>query len=69
MEARLEGLSAKSGSVLQLPFKADEVPCLTTMCVLEHIGLGRYGDPLDPLGTKKAVEEIKRVIKLSAKMT
>lgn len=63
IEANLAGLSSKSGSVLQLPFADCEVPCLTTMCVLEHIGLGRYGDPLDPLGTEKAVAEIKRIIK------
>jgi hypothetical protein len=62
MEAELAGLSTRAGSVLQLPFVDNEVPCLTTMCVLEHIGLGRYGDPLDPLGTEKAIDEIKRVI-------
>jgi hypothetical protein len=63
VEARLDGLESRTGSVLALPFDDDEVPCLTTMCVLEHIGLGRYGDTLDPDGTVKAVKEIKRVIK------
>jgi hypothetical protein len=33
------------------------------MCVLEHIGLGRYGDPLNPRGTSEAVVEIARVIR------
>ena len=28
----------------------------------EHIGLGRYGDPLDPLGTRKAAAELQRVL-------
>jgi len=32
------------------------------LCVVEHIGLGRYGDPLDPFGTEKAIEELKRVL-------
>jgi hypothetical protein len=32
------------------------------MCVVEHIGLGRYGDPLDPEGTEKAMAELKRII-------
>jgi SAM-dependent methyltransferase len=32
------------------------------MCVLEHIGLGRYGDPLNPNGTEEAVREITRVL-------
>lgn len=63
IEANLEGLNIVSGSVLDLPFKDNEVPCLTTMCVLEHIGLGRYGDPLNPIGTQDAIREIMRVIK------
>lgn len=63
VDASLEGLNVLSGSVLSLPFKDNEVPCLTTMCVLEHIGLGRYGDPLSPTGTQDAVREIARVIK------
>jgi len=30
--------------------------------VVEHIGLGRYGDPIDPLGTMKALRELSRVV-------
>jgi hypothetical protein len=30
--------------------------------VLEHIGLGRYGDPLDPDGHVKAAGELSRVL-------
>jgi SAM-dependent methyltransferase len=30
--------------------------------VAEHIGLGRYGDPLDPHGTRKAAAELQRVL-------
>jgi Caenorhabditis protein of unknown function, DUF268 len=63
LQCELDGLKSKAGSVLDLPFNDDEVPCLTTMCVLEHIGLGRYGDPLNPTGTYDAVQEIRRVIR------
>ena len=63
VRCELDGLKCKAGSVLNLPFSNDEVPCLTTMCVLEHIGLGRYGDPLNPTGTYDAVREIRRVIR------
>ena len=31
--------------------------------LIEHIGLGRYGDSLDPKGSEKAIAELKRVIK------
>lgn len=33
------------------------------MHVLEHIGLGRYGDSFDPQGDLKAISELKRVVK------
>ena len=33
------------------------------MHVVEHIGLGRYGDPLDPTGDLKAIAELKRVVR------
>ena len=31
------------------------------MHTVEHIGLGRYGDPIDPEGDQKAIRELKRV--------
>jgi hypothetical protein len=33
------------------------------MHVIEHIGLGRYRDPLDPMGDRKAAGELQRVLK------
>ncbi len=33
------------------------------MHTIEHIGLGRYGDPLDAKGDLKAINELKRVVK------
>jgi hypothetical protein len=62
VQAQLKGLSSIQGSLLKLPFANNEVPCITTMCVLEHIGLGRYGDELAPTGTANAVAEISRVL-------
>ena len=32
------------------------------MHVVEHIGLGRYGDPLDATGDLKAMKELARVV-------
>ncbi|MBW1708645.1 MAG: class I SAM-dependent methyltransferase [Deltaproteobacteria bacterium] len=34
-----------------------------SMCTLEHIGLGRYGDRIDFDGDKKAIKEMIRVLK------
>jgi SAM-dependent methyltransferase len=59
---RLDTLAFVQGSVLDLPFGSRSVSSLSCLCVIEHIGLGRYGDPLDPYGTEKAVQELKRVM-------
>ena len=37
----------------------DSLSCLHT---IEHFGLGRYGDPLDPLGHLKGIEQLKRMV-------
>jgi SAM-dependent methyltransferase len=59
----LDTLTFQQGSILSLPFENESIESLSSLCVVEHIGLGRYGDPLDPDGTEKAVAELKRVIK------
>ncbi|HYV33332.1 MAG TPA: class I SAM-dependent methyltransferase [Candidatus Limnocylindria bacterium] len=51
------------GSILNMPFSDGSVESLSCLHVAEHIGLGRYGDPLDPWGTKKACAELKRILK------
>jgi hypothetical protein len=38
------------------------VKSISCLHVAEHIGLGRYGDPLDPQGTKKAARELSRCL-------
>ena len=58
----LPGLESKAGSILGMPYADGSVPSLSCLHVAEHIGLGRYGDPLDPLGTVKACRELQRVL-------
>ena len=62
LKARLPGLLCASGSLLTLPFQDCSVPSISCLHVIEHIGLGRYGDPLDPEGTPKAALELARVL-------
>lgn len=50
------------GSILKMPFADNSVQSLSCLHVAEHIGLGRYGDPLDPQGTVKACKELARIL-------
>jgi hypothetical protein len=60
---RLSGLASNSANVTDLDWPADSVQSISCMHVLEHIGLGRYGDPIDPDGDFKAIRELMRVLK------
>lgn len=39
------------------------IESLSTLHAVEHFGLGRYGDRIDPLGHEKVIKEIIRIIK------
>ncbi len=58
----LESLKFQPGSILALPFANQSVLSVSSLCVIEHIGLGRYGDALDPRGTEKAAAELQRIV-------
>lgn len=58
----LSNLSSEKGDLTALPFTDQSVTSLSCMHVVEHIGLGRYGDPLDPEGDLKAIAELQRVV-------
>jgi SAM-dependent methyltransferase len=53
------------GDITNLPFGDNSVEAISTLSVIEHIGLGRYGDMLDVNGMQKAANELKRVLKKS----
>jgi SAM-dependent methyltransferase len=59
---QVENLESRAGSILSLPFADRSVASLSCLHVAEHVGLGRYGDPIDPLGTRKAFAELARVL-------
>lgn len=54
--------TGQTGSITSLPFADNSVGSLSSLHVIEHIGLGRYGDPIDPAGPEKAAREITRVL-------
>jgi SAM-dependent methyltransferase len=59
----LSNLDSLQGDLHNLPFSDESVSSLSCMHVIEHIGLGRYGEPLDPDGDLKSIIELKRVLK------
>jgi SAM-dependent methyltransferase len=58
----LDGLYTGAANLTRLHFPSDSIASLSCMHVIEHIGLGRYGDPLDPDGDLKAIGELVRVL-------
>ena len=62
VELTLDGIECGAANLINLPFKDRSIESLSCMHVLEHIGLGRYGDPIDPDGDIKAIKELQRVL-------
>lgn len=58
----LSGFESYSGNLLSLPFASDSISSLSCMHVIEHVGLGRYGDPIDPEADIVAMKELIRVL-------
>lgn len=58
----MPGVSEREGSVLALPYETQSLPSVSCLHVVEHVGLGRYGDPLEPRGTELACAELARVL-------
>lgn len=62
LKARLPGLECTRGDILALSMASESILSLSCLHVVEHIGLGRYGDPIDPEGSSKALAELQRVL-------
>lgn len=62
LDVNVDGLKCTQGDVLELPYGTSSVGSLSCLHVAEHVGLGRYGDKLDPNGTKKACNELARIL-------
>ncbi len=63
VQSHLPGLTNLKGNLMAIPMPDASQDCVLSLCVIEHIGLGRYGDELDPEGSLKAAKEMARVLK------
>ena len=62
LQVGLSNLESRGGSILELPAADRSLASVSCLHVIEHIGLGRYGDPLDVEGHIKAARELQRVV-------
>lgn len=68
LNASIEGVHPVAGNLLALPFSDNQLSSLSCLHVIEHIGLGRYGDPLNTKGTHLASRELARVLAPGGKL-
>jgi SAM-dependent methyltransferase len=61
-DLQLSNLKSNAADLTKLAFADDSLNSLSCMHTVEHIGLGRYGDPIDSAGDLKAINELKRVL-------
>ncbi len=59
----INDINSVVGDITNIPYKDNSIENLSSLSVIEHIGLGRYGDTIDIKGMEKSVEEFERVLK------
>ncbi len=62
------GMASGISDLTNLLFVDGGLPSISCLHVIEHVGLGRYGDTLDPLGHIKAAKELVRVLAVGGKL-
>ena len=68
LRAGISGLYPIAGTLAGLPFADGSVVCHSCLHVIEHVGLGRYGDPLSPDGARLAAAELARVLQTGGRL-
>lgn len=64
LSSDLPGLTfIQDDATLLANFESDSVESLSSLHAIEHFGLGRYGDEIDPDGCFKAMSSLARVLK------
>jgi SAM-dependent methyltransferase len=62
LESKVPGLTFHEGDITSLAFADASIESMSCLHTVEHIGLGRYGDQIDPQGSIKAMAELQRII-------
>lgn len=65
----IEGLDTIVDDATELrEFEDESIESLSALCSLEHFGLGRYGDPIDPEACFKCFENIQKKLKIGGRL-
>ena len=65
IKAKMEPKDSKSIYAYYILTKPDfSIDSISSLHAIEHFGLGRYGDPIDPDGWKKSLHKIQSKIKM-----
>ncbi len=64
----LPNLKNITGDIRNTKLPNDFFKTVTAISTIEHVGLGRYGDPIDREGDKKAIKEIERILMRNGKL-
>jgi SAM-dependent methyltransferase len=68
-ESGVEGLTFVQADATDLAtFPSDSVESLSSLHAVEHFGLGRYGDPINPEGWSRAMQALQRVLRPGGKL-
>ena len=62
MHSDVAGLDFIQSDMTALDFAHDSIDSLSCLHAIEHVGLGRYGDSVDPQGWRKGLGELQRVL-------
>ena len=59
----LSNLECRQCDLTMLEYDSNSLPSVSCMHTIEHVGLGRYGDKLNPLGDRIAAAELVRILR------
>lgn len=62
LDCNVPGLTFHRGDLTALDIRANSIPSLSCLHAMEHVGLGRYGDKVDPDGCFQGMKELARIL-------